>query len=146
MDQNTDIGDDLENIGKAMRNLVSTERSDGDGQEESDLKRARRSINNLHQISLQSDSDDSFYAYILWAFLDDMWSNVAMVPSTYHHDEKILNLFENIGKGLEYMSRSFSSDERMDMHGFLRVFAEVYTDYIDWLDSGTKELNVSKIS
>lgn len=132
----TRLTDGLNDIGEAMEELANG------GDDEVDLKKAREGIDGLYTVSERADSEDAFHAYMLWAFLDDLWRNVTMVPSTRLDDDRIEKLFENIGAKLQEMSEYYVNHDETDLISFYREFSEVYSEYIRWIDRKEKQSNV----
>jgi len=137
MNTTTQLTDDLNEIGEAMQKLA-----EGEDEGEVDLRNAREGIEHLHILSKRVTSKDAFHAYLLWAFLDDLWSNVTMVPTTWLDDNRIEKLFENIGSRLQKMGEHYENHDESDLFMFYGVFAEVYTDYIEWINHEKEETNV----
>ena len=131
------LTDELNDMGEAMQELAK-----GEGNEEVDLKKAREGIESLHTMSERADSQDAFHSYMLWTFLDDLWRNVTMVPSTRLDDDRIENLFEKIGTNLQLMGEHYENHDEGDLVRFNGVFTEVYSEYIEWLDRKEEESNV----
>lgn len=131
MTNNPDVGEVLIEIGEAMQELTEGEYGGGRSDEENDLEKARSGINELRHIS-ETANDTGFHAYMLWAFLDDLWNNVTMVPSTLLDDEDIVELLETVGSELQTMGELYGDPLPME---FYERFANAYAEYLDEIDS-----------
>lgn len=127
MTNNPDIDEVLIEIGEAMQELTEGEQGGGRYGEENDLKKAGRGIDELRKMS-ETANDAGFHAYVLWAFLDDLWNNITMVPSTLIDDEDIVELLETVGAELQKMGELYEDPLPME---FYHRFSNAYTEYID---------------
>lgn len=136
MESEREIGDFLSQIGRKLQN---TDDFNDPTAEQEDLRKAKDGTKELHRLTTSAHNPEvRADAYVLWTLLDDMWDNIAMVPSTHIEDEEITNLLEPMGEALENIGDQY---EQLTRSEFYKKFTGVYDSYLAVMTAINKGLN-----